>query len=373
MNIQNNDILLDWINEIEKSSIKELYNKYMALCIGEIITRLCDDSKQNEDDLEKLKNNILLLTSKCKSNIKIDDDIIFVILNFGLVDMYEHLVEIGNETITESTFEIACTAYIQSPKLIQFIIEHLKFIPTLKHFDILVNYCKIFPNVEDEKIYYLISWFSKLRNILKLTKFNIHSKFYIYVSELKNIRRKLEEIINIFIEFGGKITLEYVKKFANYKIEICDLKKYNIKPDDELINICYDKCFNCCYLKNIEPTQEQLKKLFASRNIQEIKRILRGKKIKFDINNLRLACKVHSIGIVRFLLSKKIKPDVECLRFACDRRYRELINLLLEVNVKPDLDCVESLIVSSKDDLLRNVFESYKKMINLLFVNILIV
>lgn len=168
-----------------------------------------------------------------------------------------------------------------------------------------------------------------IQKILEQNILPTHKCFEILTSKsIEPNNNLIPNIINLLIKFGLVLTLDDIKSLAKDYVDI-DTKPLNIIPDSDLVNICMGNAFFPQYLDKANITDEQFHNLFkANPN-------------SFDFTDLDDFTKTH-----------KLKYDVECLQLACKiHGNNDMIDFLVnEKNVIPDITCVENIIKTDSID-----------------------
>jgi hypothetical protein len=272
-------------NNIDGFNNNNLNDILFGICY--YLDRLYNLDQQNKNIFDNLI--ITVLQSK---NLKQLDDYTTVILCTRNENLYDELILQEKIKPSFEQLVLACKNIFQEEynvKLIQKILEH-KIIPTHECFKYL---------------------FDK-----KAQTYTIIHNIRVSIVKPYRLLYKVDEIVNYMINFGLTLNLTDVKELASRSIEI-DIKKFDIIPDDELINICLDNKFFPKYLDNIKYNETQIHKLFEKRyNIDFIKSIIKKQNIKCDITCLQNACNIKRNNvIIDFLIDEqKIKPDLICAK-----------------------------------------------------------
>jgi len=148
-----------------------------------------------------------------------------------------------------------------------------------------------------------------------------------------------EKIINLLIESGLKLNLFDVKVLANHSIEI-DIEKFNIIPDEELINICVSKQFFPHYLDSCVISQSHLHNLFLSNYYIENHYANFIHILHLDIFYKNINSFIQKLD--NFIQKHNLKCDIVCLQNACKFGFTNMIMYLInEQHIVPDSLCLE--------------------------------
>jgi hypothetical protein len=187
-------------------------------------------------------------------------------------------------------------------------------------------------------------------------KYNLYNRF-------RNLQYQtlIPYVINILI--GHKIfpTLEHIKLLITKNITINNFNKCNLIPDDELFEMCLSNYIYPNYFDNFEFTHERLHKIFLRKlRLMDIIKLFGTKKIKYDVECLKLACKIYDVDVIEYLLNSEIKPNIECFRILCERinepQLNYIFNKFLGTGIEPDLECLRRCISETKNEILINMF-----------------
>jgi len=267
-------------NDDLNKTIEKIYFSYIS----------CLNRNEHENPMPNLIDTIKYILNKIT---KIDDYILITICNVT-PNLYKELVTSQKIIPSHNHLLCACAYRDHNIDLIQTILEY-KVLPTHKCFEKILNSCVVNSNYQPI--------------------------FYNYDYQIS--------IINLLIYFGLTLDLSDVKKLAKLSIEI-DIKKFDITPDEELINICMKNHFLPKYLNDISITQSQLHKLFFSyfENIkkfdeftQDLDNFVQRHHLKYDITCLQNACQTqfNNDNIINYLIKVQyIEPDITCLKIYND-------------------------------------------------------
>jgi hypothetical protein len=272
---------------------------------------------------------ILMVTCSKKQELKIsnfktiDDELIFMIIDFDYFEVYKQLVEHERIKINEKHLELACEARIHDCELIKYIILH-KVIPTEKHFKIVCDLynlrCHYYKDTYD--------FYVKLcRNNLFCENVLDFCRKHLY---------KFSEVLNVLICGGGLITLDIVKLIFKTGTIIENFSDLDINVDDELLELFYKNNAYSCIYGGKRISQKNFQELFncKSININTFNQFIGDREVVYDIECLVNATKSNNDELIYFLLKKGIKPNVKCIINICKRIGSDLLIKLCDAYEK---------------------------------------
>jgi hypothetical protein len=259
--------------------------------LNEILLKLCYYKRQSKYSIDFNINGNITKHILSNKKFKTINDITFINLCVDDANLYDELINSGKTKPSLDQLILACKNPFTRKRniiLIQKILEK-KIIPTHECF--LESNKKIkFDNIE----------------------FN-------YPDFFSTEPKTSQNIINLLINFGLTLNLEDVKLLAEHSIEV-DIKKFDITPDDKLVNICLDRHFFPQYLDNVKINECQLHNLFLSNpkliDIHELDKFIQKHHLTCDIICLQNACIFKNNNLViKYLLQKQhITPDITCAK-----------------------------------------------------------
>ncbi|MCJ7636331.1 MAG: hypothetical protein MUO21_02470, partial [Nitrososphaeraceae archaeon] len=145
---------------------------------------------------------------------------------------------------------------------------------------------------------------------------------------------KVAMIIDMLIQCGYNITYDDVMFALGKKQHINNIKRFNIKFDNKIIEKCSQMGYYPYSEKDIgvKPTLECLRiECSKSGNIKTLKTLV-SSGLKPDIECLRNACKIrNNIANIRYLIEKNgLKCDVECLKNMAQSIGNKALSYVLE-------------------------------------------
>jgi hypothetical protein len=274
------------------------------------ITQPSDYIKSLQDIYQIIKQNINLF-----SNDNFNEILVYLIRNYYAYKddiTFLNIIEIiiSSEKLTSVSDITLITLCSSEPDLYnKFILKGIS--PSVGNLLIACEMVKEYNKITD-----------LIRNILEHKIIPTHECFEKLLQNRNSpySNNTINNILNYFIEFGLTLDLSDIKKLVSLHIEI-DIKKFDITPDDELINLCFKNLYFPKYLDDVKITETQLHELFkylTSLNIDDIKLFVEKHNLKCDFECLRNACtKDFSIkkDIIRYLINEQhVKPTKEILQ-----------------------------------------------------------
>ena len=140
----------------------------------------------------------------------------------------------------------------------------------------------------------------------------------------------IAEIIDIFIDYGFKVTKEIVLLLLDRGCYINNIEKHDIKIDQDIIEFCATKSYYP-YKFHIKPELKVLLKECSKENNLEIIKMLKERGGEFNEKCLECACKLYKNGkVIKYLIKDcKIQPNDACMKAYEDAYKMETLSLLI--------------------------------------------
>ena len=133
----------------------------------------------------------------------------------------------------------------------------------------------------------------------------------------ENFKAKLiSEILDLFIEYGYKITYQQVFELLCKGCYVNDIGRFNIVFDDQFSMKCSELGYYPYDLSFVKPS----------------------------LGTLLIECKkVNNVANIKKIISDELKPNQECLKQACEHKSNlQNIKFLIEnCELKPDIECLK--------------------------------
>jgi hypothetical protein len=225
-------------------------------------------------------------------------DLIILSNNFTV---YKDLVDSRKINVTNEHLSYACISKNRNNDLIIFILKH-EIIPNNENFQLIYKSVK---NIDYSGI-----TISKTYN-------SVH-------------RKDISVLLDYFLSVGYILTYDDIKNLIHNKISLENIHRYNIKIDDEIVDLCLKNNFYPDYFSNYNMSLEMLRKIFLYVNrIGDLKMITKNTKINFDIECLRNACTIRdNYEIINYLIQIGVRPDLTCLKIIINTYSNETEKLI---------------------------------------------
>ncbi len=173
----------------------------------------------------------------------------------------------------------------------------------------------------------------------------------------------IAEIIDIFVDYGLKITKEIIIFLLDRGCYVNNIEKYNVEVDKDIVDFCATKSFYP-YKFHLKPELKVLIKECSKENNLEIIKMLKERGGEFNEQCLECACKIYKNGkVIKYLIKDcKIQPNNACLK-AYEEAYKlETLSLLMGTYNDKDYKDDEN---NNKDDKKDKINDTNKKIIEL--------
>jgi hypothetical protein len=161
--------------------------------------------------------------------------------------------------------------------------------------------------------------------------------------------------MDIFIDYGLKVTKEIIILLLNNKCYINNIEKYNIEIDEDILIICSEKSYYP-YKFTIKPQLSVLLKECSRHDNLLILKTLKESGGEFNSQCLECACKIsNNSKVIKFLLKDcKVKADINCIKAFEETYNMQSLSLLIQSFKGIDIDNVDKTDIDINNDNIKS-------------------
>jgi hypothetical protein len=349
------------LNHLSDDECLELINNQNALKNTFINFILNSNSFGNGYSNSNIINHLLSSTSPKPKTIT------FLLNNCGIADFTRIF---GNLRYSNNAVKY----------VIEYVKKNINLICNSSLFDSLLSY---FINYVDiiKLLYVNTTIEDNKQKVIKFTLENHNIKLILYFLENNTIKPTIEtlnkllvkvlvrngpsisnkviaEIIDIFVDYGFKITKEIVLLLLDRGCYVNNIEKHNIEIDQDIIDFSSSKSYYP-YKFHIKPELKVLIKECSKENNLEIIKMLKERGGEFNEQCLESACKIYKNGkVIKYLIKDcKIQPNNACLKAYEDAYKLETLTLLMGSYKNKDFDEDDNPITDNEDNNKENIKE----------------